>query len=299
MTLELGPDDKRMRLRYAGTCRLCGRAHDAGADAIYERTLKVIRCVACPPKPVEVLTVDGPILEESGGDAGTSARREYERRRDAREQRIRAEHPKLGGLILALSDDPQSTKAWERGAVGEELMAKQLADLPDTFRVMHDRRIRGTRANIDHIAVGPSGVWVIDAKRYKDKRPELRVDGGIIRPRVESLRVGGRDQTKLVDGVKRQVERVREALADDAIPIAGVLCFLEADWPLVGGSFTVDEVHVLWPRLLVKRMTEAPGAALDVSEVHARLTKAFPVACTRASRGHHVDTTRADSDRFR
>ena len=70
VTLELGPDDKRMRLRYAGTCRLCGRAHDAGADAIYERTLKVIRCVACPPKPVEVLTVDGPILEESGGDAG-------------------------------------------------------------------------------------------------------------------------------------------------------------------------------------------------------------------------------------
>ena len=56
-------------------------------------------------------------------------------------------------------------------------MAKRLADVPDTFRVMHDRRIRGTKANIDHIAIGPSGVWVIDAKRYKDKRPELRVAG--------------------------------------------------------------------------------------------------------------------------
>lgn len=267
-----------MRLRYAGTCRLCGRAHDAGADAIYERTLKVIRCVACPPKPVEVLTVDGPILEESGGDAGTSARREYERRRNAREQRIRAEHPKLGGLILALSDDPQSTKAWERGAVGEELMAKRLADLPDTFRVMHDRRIRGTRANIDHIAIGPSGVWVIDAKRYKDKRPELRVEGGIFRPRVESLRVGGRDGTKLVDGVKSQAHRVRETLAGDTIPISGVLCFLEADWPLLGGSFTVDEVHVVWPRLLIKRMTEAPIVTFDVDATHARLAQAFLLA---------------------
>lgn len=278
MTLELGPDDKRMRLRYAGTCRLCGRAHGAGADAIYERTLKSIRCVQCAPEPVEVLTVDVPTLEEPGSSAGASARREYERRRDAREQRIRADHPKLGGLILALSDDPQSTKAWERGAVGEELLAQRLADLPDTFRVMHDRRIRGTRANIDHIAIGPSGVWVIDAKRYEDKRPELRIEGGLFRPRVESLRIGGRDGTKLVDGVRSQVQRVREALADDAIPIAGVLCFLEADWPLIGGSFTVDDVHVLWPRLLVKRMTEAPGAAFDVSEVHARLTKAFPVA---------------------
>ncbi|WP_249934607.1 nuclease-related domain-containing protein [Microbacterium ulmi] len=31
---------------------------------------------------------------------------------------------------------------------------------------MHDRRIRGTRANIDHIVIGPPGVWVIDAKRW-------------------------------------------------------------------------------------------------------------------------------------
>ncbi|PZU49123.1 MAG: NERD domain protein [Microbacterium sp.] len=272
MTLELGPDDKRMRLRYAGTCRLCGRAHAAGADAIYERTRRTIRCVDCDESAVE-----GPSVEGSGGDAGASARREYERRRDAREQRIREEHPKLGGLILALSDDPQSTKAWERGAIGEELLAKRLADLPDTFRVMHDRRIRGTRANIDHIATGPSGVWVIDAKRYKDKRPELRIEGGIFRPRVESLRIGGRDGTKLVDGVTSQVQRVREALADDTIPITGVLCFLEADWPLLGGSFAVDEVHVVWPRLLVKRITEARAVAFDVDATHALLADVFPV----------------------
>lgn len=157
-------------------------------------------------------------------------------------------------------------------------MAKRLADLPDTFRVMQDRRIRGTRANIDHITIGPSGVWVIDAKRYKDKRPELRIEGGIFRPRVEPLRIGGRDGNKFVGGMKSQVERVRETLADDTIPISGVLCFLEADWPLLGGSFIVDEVHVVWPRLLVKRMLEAPGADFDVSGAHARLADAFPVA---------------------
>ena len=273
MTLGLGPDDKRMKLRYAGSCRLCGRAHGAGAEAIYERARKAIRCVECD-KPA----VEAPPVEVVGGETGASARREYERRRDAREQRIRGEHPKLGGLILALSDDPQSTKAWERGAVGEELMAKRLADVPDTFRVMHDRRIRGTKANIDHIAIGPSGVWVIDAKRYKDKRPELRVGGGLFRPRVESLRVGGGDGTKLVDGVKSQVDRVSDALADDTIPITGVLCFLEADWPLLGGSFAVEEVHIVWPRLLVKRMTEARAVAFDVEATHARLAEAFPIA---------------------
>jgi hypothetical protein len=43
VTLELGPDDKRMRLRYAGTCRLCDQALAAGVEAIYERGAKTVR----------------------------------------------------------------------------------------------------------------------------------------------------------------------------------------------------------------------------------------------------------------
>jgi hypothetical protein len=270
VTLELGPDDKRMRLRYAGTCRLCGRTLAAGTDSVYERAAKTVRCVDCATKET-----DG---EPDPGIAGASARREYERRRDDREQRIQTKHPKLGGLILALSDDPPSTTAWERGAVGEEQMAHRLADLPDTFRVLHDRRIRGTRANIDHIAIGPPGVWVIDAKRYVNKRPALRVEGGFIRPRIESLRIGGRDGTKLVEGMKSQVDRVTRTLDDPTIPVTRVLCFLDADWPLIGGSFTVDGVHVYWPRLLIQRLTEAASISIDIDSIHSRLAAAFPGA---------------------
>jgi hypothetical protein len=32
--------------------------------------------------------------------------------------------------------------------------------------VLHDRSVPGTRSNIDHLAVVPSGVWVIDTKHY-------------------------------------------------------------------------------------------------------------------------------------
>jgi len=67
---------------------------------------------------------------------------------------------------------------WARGAAGEERVAAILAKhLHASVVVLHDRRIPGTRANIDHIAVAPSGVWVIDAERYKGKlavtRPRL------------------------------------------------------------------------------------------------------------------------------
>ena len=94
------------------------------------------------------------------------SQREYERRKNKRETRIREAHPRMGGLILALSDDPQSTKAWATGAQGEERLGRQLdGHVGDGVHVLHDRRIPPTKANIDHIVVCPSGVFVIDAKK--------------------------------------------------------------------------------------------------------------------------------------
>lgn len=37
------------------------------------------------------------------------------------------------------------------------------------MHALHDRRVPGTRANIDHIAVSSSGGSVIDAKKYTDQ----------------------------------------------------------------------------------------------------------------------------------
>jgi hypothetical protein len=54
------------------------------------------------------------------------------------------------------------------------------------------------------------------------------------RPRVEKLLVGRRDCTELAEGVLKQVEHVRCLVGD--IPITGALCFVEADWPLIGGA---------------------------------------------------------------
>ena len=96
-----------------------------------------------------------------------------------REARIRTAHPRIGGLVLALSADPQSTTAWAVGARGEELLATGLDGLAEQgVHALHDRRIPGSRSNIDHIAIAPSGVYVIDAKRYTG-RPNLRVEGGL------------------------------------------------------------------------------------------------------------------------
>lgn len=280
MSDDGGRDEKRMKLRYAGVCRLCGTELAARVEAIYEPSTKTVRCVECPdgaavaladrsevqPSPVEKAGDDG-------GAAGSSARREYERRKAMDEERLRRKWGKLGGIAVALSDEKQSTKAWATGAVGEERLGARLDSLvSESIAVLHDRRIPGTRANIDHIAITTAGIWVVDAKRYKG-RPELKVEGGILRPRVEKLLVGHRDCTNLVDGVLKQVVLVQEVVGD--IPVDGALCFVEADWPLVGGAFATRGVHVVWPKRLAKILTEAVPAGVDVAAVREGLAAHF------------------------
>jgi len=286
-----GADEKRMRLRYAGACRVCGVELPAKVEAIYERTTKTVRCVshdvhpAVEPAVVEVVdpavveVVEPAVVEVvESGTAGASARREFERRKAKREERIRTKHPKLGGLMLAVSDEQQSTTAWDIGALGEERLGKGLDRLAsDTLRLLHDRRIPRSKANIDHLAVTASGVYVIDAKKYRG-RPHLKIEGGLFRPRVERLLVGSRDCTKLVDGVLKQVDVVR-GLLDDDVPVHGVLCFVEADWPLIGGTFTTRGVQALWPKKLYPKLqAEGPFTADTVAEIHRKLAHALRAA---------------------
>lgn len=273
------PDqDKRMKLRYAGACRLCGMVLPARMEAIYERTTKTVRCLECPISgTVEVPhSASVELSVPDAGAAGASARREYERRKAKDEERLRQKWGKLGGIAVALSDEKQSTKAWATGAVGEEHLGARLDSLAsEAIAVLHDRRTPGTKANIDHIAVTAAGIWVVDAKRYKG-RPALKVEGGILRPRVEKLLVGRRDCTTLLDGVLKQVGLVSEAVGD--LPVVGALCFVEADWPLVGGSFSTRGVRVLWPKRLVQHLRESVGTEVDVAGVQRVLATAFPPA---------------------
>jgi hypothetical protein len=79
----------------------------------------------------------------------------------------------VAALVFLPRPDPER---WMRGAAGERATAEVLAELsPRRWIVLHDRRLPGTRANVDHLAVGPSGVWVIDSKAY---RSALRVRWG-------------------------------------------------------------------------------------------------------------------------
>jgi hypothetical protein len=60
--------------------------------------------------------------------------------------------------------------AWRRGAAGERRTARLLAALErHDWAVLHDLTLPKSRANIDHLVIGPGGVFMIDSKRYRGR----------------------------------------------------------------------------------------------------------------------------------
>jgi Nuclease-related domain len=61
----------------------------------------------------------------------------------------------------------EQARTWQRGAHGERRTARLLDRLTrDGYVVFHDLAIPGSPANVDHLVIGPSGVFVIDSKQW-------------------------------------------------------------------------------------------------------------------------------------
>ena len=279
---------RTIRLRYAGTCSQCEAALPAGTKAWWDAQTRTTACLQCgsgvggaPAVQDETASAwrDGP-SPLVAGTAGGSARREYEKRHARREQRIDQRWGPLAGVVKFLSDDPQSTTAWAKGSEGERRLAARLTQLVgDRAVLLHDRKVPRTRGNIDHIAVAGSGVWVIDAKNYKG-RVEQRDVGRWFKPDIR-LYVGGRDRTRIADGLAWQIAAVSTALEETDVPVHAALCFVEADWKLFAKPFHQGDVWVTWARKLAD-LIAAPGPLTRtvVGSIAERLAIALPAAST-------------------
>jgi hypothetical protein len=140
--------------------------------------------------------------------AGESARDEARRAREKAERYARR------------------AELFEKGAEGEAATAAVLKDLTPEWGAIHDVRWPSRRlANIDHVVIGPGGIFVIDSKNWSGR---IHVDGG-------HLRQNGRSREKAV----ASCAAAGLAIAELARPYAGVvfpvLCFASEE-PLSGWS---------------------------------------------------------------
>jgi hypothetical protein len=168
--------------------------------------------------------------------AGASAQVEFEWRRSRHRRKMRAALPAVVAITLigmamgfalfvgrgfllaglgsvavgalglwAITRLPGDALAWGRDAVDQRRTADYLDELQAAgYVVLHDRLAPGLRTNIDHIAIGPAGVFVIETKNLRGK---LTMTG-------DKLFVGERTRTGTLDATYRHALAVQLALSD-------------------------------------------------------------------------------------
>lgn len=109
----------------------------------------------------------------------------------------------------------RTAKRYERGAAGELATAEALDPLrAQGWVVRHDVAWPARpRANIDHIAIGPGGVFVIDSKNWS----------GEVAVREGALLQNGRSRDRTVEAAAEAARAVSDALG--GAPVTAVLCF--------------------------------------------------------------------------
>ena len=200
--------------------------------------------------------------------AGGSAQRSHDQRVASRETRVNDRFPCVGALLLKVVPEPQTTRAWATGAEGEREVGRLLDDLSQSGVIsLHDRRKPGSQTNIDHVAIGPAGIYVIDAKKYKG-RVERRDVGGWART-DRRLYVGGRNRTPLVMSVIGQASAIRSVLGHEfaRVPITPVLCSVTAEIGVFASPFLLQGVQITWRRPL-RRQLSRPGPMDSAAIAH-------------------------------
>lgn len=267
-----------LKLRWPTKCIACSSSLAAGTRAWWDAQERSVTCMTCRTAALQPAVADRPCGRLERGQPGASATRVHRHRRSNREARTRMDHPLIGGLLLALRDEPQHESAWRQGALGERAIASYLdrrtANGPAI--VLYDRRMPGSRANVDVLAIAPTGVYVIDAKAIKGK---VRVAKPLFS--AERLLIEGRNRTKLIDSLERQISAVRDALSaarHPDVPVLGVLCFTKADFPLLG-TLEIRGHRLHHRRALAKRLNRKgtlTPAAIDA--LAGELAAALPPA---------------------
>jgi hypothetical protein len=161
----------------------------------------------------------------------------------------------LGGLAalaagwgLRFKSSPEAV-AWRQGAAGERRTARLLAPLErHGWAILHDLAVPGSRANLDHLVIGPGGVFVLDSKQYRGR---LRLDA------VGKLWHGRHPLAPTLGAVSWEADQAAQALPDPGVAVVPIVAVhgVQVPW----GKVVVDGVPVVAARRLPSMLLGLPA----------------------------------------
>jgi Nuclease-related domain len=171
----------------------------------------------------------------------------------------------VAGWGLRFRPSPDAV-AWRRGAAGERRTARLLGPLErQGWAVLHDLALPGSQANLDHLVIGPGGVFVVDSKHYRG-RLQLDPSG--------RLWDGRYPLTPTLRTVEFEADQAARVLADPQVvmPIVAVHG-AQVPW----GKTVVDGVPVVTARRLPSMLRALPAvlAPERVADLAARARVRF------------------------
>jgi Nuclease-related domain len=160
----------------------------------------------------------------------------------------------LGGLAavaagwgLRFRPSPDAI-AWRRGAAGERRTAQLLDPLErHGWAILHDLAVPGSAANIDHLAIGPGGVFAIDSKQYRGR---LQLDA------LGKLWHGRYPFAPAVRAASWEADQAAQVLPDPGMAVVPIVTVhgVQVPW----GKVVMDGVRVVTARRLPSMLRQLP-----------------------------------------
>jgi len=136
---------------------------DAFEAAVAEHEAPPDRTPVTPPDARDA----GPLwVDLAGNRPGQAARAQATAERDAMRERS-----KVVTFLARALDVKTDERAWRVGADGEELVGAQLRSLEKHgWHVLHAVEVGTRGSDIDHVAIGPGGVYTLNTKTHRGHR---------------------------------------------------------------------------------------------------------------------------------
>ncbi|MEO7126308.1 MAG: nuclease-related domain-containing protein [Nakamurella sp.] len=167
--LERAIADYRAEKSLRGRAPRAQFAPDALETALHLATPTGICALASPSASPSVSMADAlnpPALEQlpvpEWSDISQTRPGAAARERAIAERRAAPVRTTLARLLGVKNDE----RAWRIGADGEEAVAAQLSTLGPEWRILHAVLVGDQGSDIDHVVIGPGGVFTVNAKHH-------------------------------------------------------------------------------------------------------------------------------------